>query len=115
MNTRRNLLIVLGSAPFTPQTLFAQARDHPVLIGWLSLLSRKSGARLIAALKEGLAALGWGDGPRIVIEERWADGQVDRVVPLAQELVVKKPALIVALGLAIARRAAKVATRSRSS
>ena len=108
MNNRRILLIVLGAAPFTPRAVFAQPKQ-PVLIGWLSLSSRESGAHMLAALKDGLAALGWKDGSHIRIEERWADGHDDRLVSLTQELAVKKPALIVARGLRAAIDAAKTA------
>ena len=50
-----------------PQTLFAQGRKQPVLIGWLSFSSRVSGTHSLAALKEGLAQLGWKEGSLIVI------------------------------------------------
>mgnify|MGYP006351592299 CR=1 FL=1 len=45
---------------------------------------------------EGLAALGWKEGAQYVIEERWANGRVDRLQRLAEELAARKPAIIVA-------------------
>ena len=50
MNNRRNLLIVLGAASFTPQTLFAQAKKPPVVIGWLGASTAETGARGFAEL-----------------------------------------------------------------
>ena len=75
MNNRRKLLVVLGAATFTPQAVLAQAKQAPVLIGWLNTASRDSSGQHLTAFKDALAALGWKEGPRVVIEERWADGQ----------------------------------------
>ena len=108
MTNRRNLLIVLATAPFAPRALFAQAKE-PVLIGWLHSGSRNSQGPLLAALKEGLAALGWNEGSQFRIEDRAADGKRDRLLSLAQELAAKKPALIVAVSLRAATQAAKAA------
>ena len=96
MNNRRNLLIVLGAATFTPQTLFAQSKRQPVVIGWLQFGSRERSIRIISEFKEGLATLGWKEGAQFVIEERWADGRIDRLPALAEDLASKKPAVIVA-------------------
>jgi putative ABC transport system substrate-binding protein len=90
--------------------VFAQLKQ-PILIGWLSLGSRESNAHSLAAFKEGLAALGWKEGSQVVIEERWADGRIDRLQPLAQELAAKKPALIVTSALETAVVAVKVAPK----
>lgn len=108
MINRRNLLIVLGAAPFAPRVLFAQA-EQPILIGWLHSGGRDSQGPLLAALKEGLAALGWKEGSQFRIEDRAADGKRDRLLSLAQELAAKKPALIVAVSLRAATQAAKAA------
>jgi len=43
-----------------------------------------------------MAALGWKEGSNYVLEERWAEGRMDRLRALAEELKVKKPAVIVA-------------------
>ena len=106
MNNRRNLIIALGACAFAPQVLFAQSKQ-PVLIGWLSLRSRESGGKPFAVFKDGLAALGWKDGSQIRIEERWTDGNDNRLTSFTQELAAKRPALIVASGLRAAVNAAK--------
>ncbi len=105
MNTRRNLLIVLGAGAFTPRMLFAQAKKQPVLIGWLhgGSLNRAG----LPAFKEEMAALGWKEGANYVLEIRWADGRVDRLPALAEELAARKPAVIVTtLATAAAAKAA---------
>jgi putative ABC transport system substrate-binding protein len=95
---RRNLLVALGAAAVAPRAVLAQSKKAPVVIGWLSSGSRESGVHRVAALKEGLAALGWKDGSQIVIEERWADGRFERLQSLAEDLAKKGAAVIVASG-----------------
>jgi len=109
MNNRRKLLAVVGTAMLTPHTVYAQSKHAPVLIGWLHFSSRESSGHLLAAFKDGLAALGWKEGSRIVIEERWAEGRRERLQPLAAELAAKHPALIVAAPRQSVTAAAKAA------
>jgi putative ABC transport system substrate-binding protein len=90
--------------------VLAQTKQ-PILIGWVALSSRESRSYLLAALKEGLAALGWKEGPQIIFEERWADGRVDRLALLVKELAAKKPAVIVASGSRATVDAAKEAPK----
>ena len=66
MNNRRNLLIVLGATALAPRAVFAQAKQAPVLIGWLHADSRESSGHYLTAFKEGLAALGWKEGAQYV-------------------------------------------------
>jgi len=58
------------------------------------------------------AARGWKEGSKIVIEERWANGQIDRLQPLAEELAAIKPAVIVAFPTRPAVAAAKAAPKT---
>ncbi len=88
---RRKFLIALAALSAMPAR--AQA---PVTIGWLNFGSLELDAQLLAAFKEGLAALGWKEGSQVVIEERWANGRIERLPLLAQELAAKNPAVIVA-------------------
>ncbi|MGH8699694.1 MAG: ABC transporter substrate-binding protein [Burkholderiales bacterium] len=107
-STRRAFILAAAAWPalFWTEAPLAQTKQ-PILIGWLSLVSRDSGAHTLAELKEGLAALGWKEGSQVVIEERWANGARERLQPLAQELAAKKPALIVASALTSAIEAVK--------
>jgi putative tryptophan/tyrosine transport system substrate-binding protein len=52
----------------------------------------------IAALRQGLAALGWQEGHNLTIEWRWGVGDVTRMPSLAAELVALGPDLIIANG-----------------
>ncbi len=110
MSNRRKLLVVLGAATFTPQAVFAQSKQ-PILIGWLNRSSRESDGHFLVAFKEGLAALGWKESSQFTIEERWADGRIDRLPALAGELAAKGPAVIVAGSILAARAATKSAPK----
>ena len=84
----------------------AQARP-PVLIGWLNTGSRDVSGQRLATFKDGMAELGWKDGATYVVEERWADGRYNRLPVLAEELAVRKPAVIVAATLRAVMAAAR--------
>ena len=112
MNNRRSLLIVLGATALAPRAVFAQAKQAPVLIGWLNTDSRELSGHYLTAFKEGLAALGWKEGSQYVIEERWANGRMDRLQSLAEELAARKPAIIVAALSAAVPAAAKAAPKT---
>ncbi len=110
MNTRRRWLAAGAALPALAWTgaLRAQA-NPPVLIGWLSATSRDGGLARLNAFNEGMAALGWKLGAQYLLEERHADGHVDRLQGLAQELAAKKPVVIVAMPSSSARAAAMAA------
>jgi len=95
MRRREFITLVGGAAAAWPIATGAQGQ-WPVLIGWLSFASREANGQLLVALKEGLATLGWKEGTQFVVEERWADGQFDRLQPLAEELAAMNPKIIVA-------------------
>lgn len=63
------------------------------------------------AFKEGLATLGW-KGPQITIDERWADYRNERLLPLAEELAARNPALIVVASSRVVAAAVKAAPRT---
>ena len=112
MTSRRDLLLVVGAAAFSPRIVLAQSKQAPVLIGWLHFGSREFGARSFSAFREGLAALGWKEGAQVAIEQRWADGQRERLQSLATELAMKKPAIIVAAPDYAVAAAAKAASNT---
>ena len=108
---RREFITLIGSgAAAWPIAAGGQQQgQRPALIGWLCLQSRETGEHLLVALKEGLATLGWKEGTQFVVEERWADGQVGRLQPLAEELAATKPKIIVAFPVLPVRAVAKAA------
>jgi len=75
----------------------------------LSESALTASSRHRAAFLQGLHALGYVEGQTIVLEERWAEGQLERLPALAAELVQLQVQVIVA-GNPIAARAVSQAT-----
>ena len=85
-----------------------QAKKVP-RVAYFSAGSASSQASRLNMFKQGLQGLGYTDGKDIVIEQRYAEGKLDRVATLAAELVSLKLEVIVTGGPA-ATRSAKEAT-----
>jgi putative ABC transport system substrate-binding protein len=78
-------------------------------IAYFSAGSASSQASRLEVFRQGLRDLGYAEGKDIVVEQRYAEGKLDRVAALATELVRLKLDVIVTGGPA-ATRAAKEAT-----
>ena len=110
MNTRRAWLAAGAALPALSSLGALRAQTNPpVVIGWLDTASPETGLAALNAFKEGMAALGWKMGSQYLLEERFADGRVERLPALAQELAAKKPAVIVAQPSSSARAVAAAA------
>jgi putative ABC transport system substrate-binding protein len=88
-----------------------QAAAKVPLIGFLSVTDPAAAAAVLEPFRQGLHELGYVEGQTIVLEERWAEGTLDRLPDLATELVQRKVDIIVAVG-APAAKAAQHATRT---
>ena len=98
-------LLLVAAPPTAP----AQQRGHVWRIGYLSLTSdTESYKPWLGAATEGLRDLGYVDGKNIIIERRYAAGQVERLSTLAAELVRLKVDVLVTApaGSALAARSA---------
>ena len=80
-------------------------------IGYLSTPTRESVERGVQAFLRKLRELGWVEGENLIIEYRWAEGNVERLPELAAELVRRKVDVMVAPA-GSAALAAKHATSS---
>ena len=80
-------------------------------IGYLSTPTRESVEYGLQAFLRKLRELGWVEGHNLIIEYRWAEGNVERLPDLAAELVRRKVDVIVAPA-GSAALAAKNATSS---
>jgi putative tryptophan/tyrosine transport system substrate-binding protein len=105
---RRELLILLAAAGIAGPA-GAQQPGTPV-IGFLSSGSAEGFAALTPPFREGLKEAGYVEGRNVAIEFAWAAGQYEKLPALAEDLVHRPVAVIVASGGAVAALAAKAAT-----
>jgi len=96
MTGRRTFLRVVAGGLLAP-SLAAEAQQvgTPAKIGILSPQSRETTAAALASFRQGLRDLGWEEGRNIVIEVRFADGKLERLRGLAEELLNLNVSLIV--------------------
>src|SRR5712691_4569910 len=104
------LLTTLGfgllCTPFAPD---AQPPGQVPRIGFVEPGAAAVNGHFLAAFRQGLRALGWVEGQNLVIEDRWAEGQVERFPALLAELIRLKVQVIV-VSSGVGTLAAKQAT-----
>ena len=106
---RRDLLIAAAALLAAPLGSRAQQAAKVFRIGYLSAPTRGSVTGILDAFLRALRDLGWIDGQNVVIEYRWAEGDLERLPRLAEELVRRNVDVIVTPA-ASAALAAKHAT-----
>jgi putative tryptophan/tyrosine transport system substrate-binding protein len=108
--SRVALTVTLGLTLLAaPRAAEAQPAGKVYRLGYLQTQTREQQAHLVKAFEDGLHDLGWVPGRNLVIEYRFADGKLERLPQLAQDLVRLKVDLIVT-GVNPAGLAAKQAT-----
>jgi putative ABC transport system substrate-binding protein len=103
--TRRDVLSLLGGASASAAWPLAARSQQPPVVGVLSGTSRD--ARLLDAVKQGLAETGFVEGKNVAFEYRFAEGQFDKLPAMAADLVSRKVAAIVGMQSPTAPIAAK--------
>ena len=105
---RREFIVAAGGLVAWPLAGNAQQAATPV-IGFLSNASRDQDAGRARAFRQGLSESGYVEGQNLALEYRWAEEQYDRLPAMANDLVGRQVAVIVAGGNPSAP-AAKAAT-----
>ena len=96
---RRKTAAALLLGPLALRRAFvaaAQQPDRVYRVGYLSTPTRQSVSRGVEAFVRKLNQLDWVEGQNLLIEYRWADGNVERLPALAAELVRLNVDVIVA-------------------
>jgi putative tryptophan/tyrosine transport system substrate-binding protein len=93
---RREFVITLGSAA-AAWSLAARAQQPAMpVVGFLRSTPSATLEYTVAAFRRGLSEVGFVEGRNIAIEQRWAEGQDDRLRAHLADLINRKPAVIVA-------------------
>ena len=103
---RRELLVALGGAA-AAWPLAARAQQAMPLIGYLHTASSEAYASMISAFHDGLKETGYVQGRNVAIEFRWAEGHVERLPALADDLVRRRISVLATGGGASSALAAK--------
>jgi|RhiMetStandDraft_8_1073273.scaffolds.fasta_scaffold01841_1 putative tryptophan/tyrosine transport system substrate-binding protein len=109
MRRREFITLVGGAAAAWPVTGLAQQSTLPV-IGFLHSATASAYAPMTAAFHKSLSEAGYVEGQSVAIAYRWAEGQFDRLPPLAADLVRHQVSVIFAGGGLDPSLAAKAAT-----
>jgi putative tryptophan/tyrosine transport system substrate-binding protein len=88
MKRRAFIALLGGAATVWPLAVRAQQPAGRVYrVGYLTIASREQQLHLIKAFEEGLRSLGYRVGENVVIEYRFANGQMEQLPALAADLV----------------------------
>ena len=100
MNRRKFIILAGGAVASVPLTAPAQQPERIRSLGMLMSNSEDDplAQMRVAALRKGLAQLGWTEHRNLKIEWRWTGGDIARVREYAAELVRLAPDIIVANG-----------------
>lgn len=109
MQKARRHLLIASSALFAPTAVFAQSKPKVARIGWVMSGNPAVGMGNVNAFRDGLRELGYVEGRDVVMDVRWAEGDLSRLPRMASELVRSEVDVIMTGGTP-AGQAAKAAT-----
>src|SRR5262245_17864225 len=108
---RREFIGLLGGVSTWPLAARGQQQPAKVArIGYLTTDGRVGASINLEAFRQGMSALGYIEGTNFTIEQRSADGRIERLASLASELVALKVDVIVAVATPAGRAAQQATT-----
>ena len=108
MRRREFIALVSGATATWSFAGLAQQPTMPV-VGFINAASPQPYARMLSAFLKGLSETGYVENQNVKIEYQWAQGEIDRLPALVNDLVRREVAVIAATGTP-ASLAAKAAT-----
>jgi putative ABC transport system substrate-binding protein len=110
MRRREFIALLGGAATAWPSSLSAQQPKSLPVIGFLHSGSAEPYAGRLAEFLQGLGDIGLVDGRDFTVDFRWAEGNYERLRAMANDLVARNVAVIVAGGGVASAPVAKAAT-----
>ena len=113
MKRRKALAALAATAPLLAQLAYAQAvrRDGPARIATLDDAPAAIRASFWTTFRKRLAELGYVEGTNLVMESRFANGDLAKLDALAAELVALKPDVLAVVTTTVAIAAKKATSR----
>ena len=87
VSRRRFVMHVISTAVAMPRATHAQHAGKPYRVGFVVFGAASEVEHLTRALSDGLRDAGYVEGRNLILERRFADGDQERLVPIATELV----------------------------
>jgi putative tryptophan/tyrosine transport system substrate-binding protein len=106
---RRAFLVIASALAAIPIRVYGQSSGRIYRLGILHPGTWISNDPVLADFVTPLRDLGYTEGKNLVVDRRYADGQLDRLPSMAQDLVKNRVDLILSVGT-LASQAAKAAT-----
>jgi putative tryptophan/tyrosine transport system substrate-binding protein len=101
-------LVALGLGAVSSRAPAQQARsDRPARVAILDDAPQATRASFWVTFRRRLSELGYAEGKNVVIEQRWAGGNLERVPALLDELIARNPDVLVVVTTQVAIAARK--------